>query len=61
MADNSAGFVGENPPEGKPDPLLKAMQAHNKKLQAERIDENEALDAAQRKLFGVESPKHKGK
>jgi hypothetical protein len=56
-AKNSAGFVGENPPEGKPDPLLRTVQAHNKKLQAGRVEENDALDAAQRKAFAGEAPK----
>ena len=60
-ARNSQGFVGEHPPEGKPDLLLKTVQAHNKKLQAERIEENDAIDAAQRKAFGTESPKKAGK
>jgi hypothetical protein len=61
-ARNSQGFVAEHPPEGKPDPLLKAVQAHNRRLNHERVSENDALDAAQRKAFQGEAPKapHKG-
>ena len=56
---NSQGFVGENPPEGKPDPLLSSVRAHNKRLQAQRVEENDALEAAQRKAFGGEPAKAK--
>jgi hypothetical protein len=51
-AKNSAGFLGENPPEAAPDPLLASLQALNKRLNAERIKENAVLEAAQRKAFG---------